>query len=307
MSCVSHIITISKTTPEHWDYAVQAGFWDFTQNPVIEPGDKLYFWQSAQDARRPGRFVGVAEATTSTYPSEGRTMPWRRDENRPKVYKNRVDLIALTDSLASEITAQDLADRGYVRRGPDGYAVMNAGLFPVTHDEDWLQEKLLDEGIKTSEAILIQPKVHVRIDPIPDVDRRENAWRQVISRQGQGAFRRRVLLAYGGQCLVTGCDFEVLLDAAHIAPYRGAHTQRTDNGLLLRTDLHTLFDAHMMTFVYGADDILRVRMSPDLGEPYAQYNGSQVRMPLVKHDQPVAADLAIHHTKCGWLATSHSI
>jgi putative restriction endonuclease len=41
---------------------------------------------------------------------------------------------------------------------------------------------------------------------------------------------------------MTGSNAEAALEAAHIIPYRGKHTNHATNGLLLRGDLHTLFD-----------------------------------------------------------------
>ncbi|WP_328824484.1 HNH endonuclease signature motif containing protein [Pseudomonas arcuscaelestis] len=52
---------------------------------------------------------------------------------------------------------------------------------------------------------------------------------------------------YGGACCITGCKVDTLLEAAHIIPYRGDQTDDVSNGLLLRVDLHRLFDAHLVT------------------------------------------------------------
>jgi len=299
----SYIITISKDTPEHWDYAVQAGFWDFTKNPDIEPGDKLYFWQSGNGTREPGRFIGVAEAISPTYPREDRHMPWRVDDSRRALYKTRVDLIPLTRDLDSTITARDLADHELVPRRGGGAPVMNAGLFSVSMSagERWLQENLLNQQGQTVDLEFAREGAQVRIDPIPDEDNRDVVWQQIRRRQGQGAFRQGLLDAYERRCAVSGSDVEVLLDAAHIAPYKGGHTQRVDNGILLRTDLHTLFDAHLMTFVYDADGELSVHVSPSVGSPYRDLDGQRVRLPQRKDQRPVDADLKNHQHKCRWL------
>lgn len=75
---------------------------------------------------------------------------------------------------------------------------------------------------------------------LPDSRRRVLA--EIAVRRGQAAFRRELLDVYGGRCAVTGCDAEPVLEAAHITPYRGDHTNTVTNGLLLRADIHTLFD-----------------------------------------------------------------
>ncbi len=77
-------------------------------------------------------------------------------------------------------------------------------------------------------------------------DSRERARRSILLRRGQGAFRRSLVRRYGGRCCVTGCDLADLLEGAHIDPYRGTHTNHPENGLLLRADIHTLFDLDLL-------------------------------------------------------------
>jgi hypothetical protein len=60
-------------------------------------------------------------------------------------------------------------------------------------------------------------------------------------RRGQKEFREALLDAYAGRCGITQCDATAVLEAARIVPYAGEHTHRQDNGLLLRSDIHTLF------------------------------------------------------------------
>ena len=73
-------------------------------------------------------------------------------------------------------------------------------------------------------------------------DARDRTCRRIVLRRGQPAFRRELLGAYEGKCAVTGCDSEFALEACHIVPYRGPETNHVSNGLLLRADIHTLFD-----------------------------------------------------------------
>lgn len=56
-----------------------------------------------------------------------------------------------------------------------------------------------------------------------------------------------MLERYGAECCITGCTVDTLLEAAHIIPYRGDQTNDVTNGLLLRVDLHRLFDAHLLS------------------------------------------------------------
>jgi putative restriction endonuclease len=67
----------------------------------------------------------------------------------------------------------------------------------------------------------------------------------MYERSGQGPFRR-ALLRESEACAFTGTPVKEALEAAHIMPYRGIHTNDLDNGLLLRADVHTLFDRGLL-------------------------------------------------------------
>lgn len=65
-------------------------------------------------------------------------------------------------------------------------------------------------------------------------------------RIGQQTFRQSVLRAYGEACCLTECKEVAVLQAAHIVPYRGENSNRVENGLCLRSDIHTLFDRGLL-------------------------------------------------------------
>jgi HNH endonuclease len=83
-------------------------------------------------------------------------------------------------------------------------------------------------------------------------------------RLGQQAFQAVVLNAYGGRCAVTGERIRPVLQAAHIRPVATGGEHRLDNGLLLRSDIHTLFDRG-----YVAVDLThRLLVSPRLRQEF---------------------------------------
>jgi putative restriction endonuclease len=103
----------------------------------------------------------------------------------------------------------------------------------------------------------------------------------VFPRLGQGTFRVLVTDVYDRRCAVTGERTLPVLEAAHIRPYglEGPHDPR--NGLLLRSDLHTLFDRGYVTVtperrfeVSG-----RIRDEFDNGRDYHSLQGREVRAP----------------------------
>ncbi|MEW2376124.1 HNH endonuclease [Micromonospora sp. NPDC047812] len=124
-------------------------------------------------------------------------------------------------------------------------------------------------------------------DALPEGRRRRLA--QVTARQGQADFRRRLVEAYGGRCAITGCDTEAALQAAHISPYDGPATNRVTNGLLLRADVHNLFDRGLI----WVDGQLRVRVKPEAAH-YAEWHGQELRPPARTADRPDTAALRAH-------------
>lgn len=114
----------------------------------------------------------------------------------------------------------------------------------------------------------------------------------IVQRQGQSEFRRRLMRNYGGRCCATGESAEAVLEAAHITPYLGAQSHRAANGLLLRADLHTLFDLHLISI----DKHGRWAISSQLdGTSYVMLRGKKPRSP--KSDAPSRAELARHFAR----------
>lgn len=109
-------------------------------------------------------------------------------------------------------------------------------------------------------------------------------------RLGQRAFQGVVMQAYGGRCAVTADKIRPVLQAAHIRPVTKGGEHRLDNGMLLRSDVHTLFDAGYL----GIDPKHRLVVSPRLRDEFGNgeefYERSRSREPLVlptrKVDQP---------------------
>jgi putative restriction endonuclease len=98
-------------------------------------------------------------------------------------------------------------------------------------------------------------------------------------RLGQGAFRVLVTDAYERRCAVTGEKTLPVLEAAHIKPYALHGPHRVSNGLLLRSDLHKLFDLGYVTVTPE----LRLEVSPRLktewqnGREYYAHHGQPLR------------------------------
>lgn len=152
-----------------------------------------------------------------------------------------------------------------------------------------------DTGIDVLEAAALRdPELQQELDsptpPKDEYDARVRVMRQIVARRGQRQFRGALMTAYEGRCAVTGCDVVDVLEAAHIESYRGPESNRTANGLLLRADIHTLFDLQLLAVEPLS---LRVRVARRLlGSQYEDLNGRLIALPAAKQDAPLAHALA---------------
>lgn len=79
-------------------------------------------------------------------------------------------------------------------------------------------------------------------DPKSTKHGRELIIENITRRRGQPQLRRTLLAAYEFTCAVTGCNAIDALEPAYIIPFRGKYTHHASNTILLRADVHTLFD-----------------------------------------------------------------
>lgn len=111
----------------------------------------------------------------------------------------------------------------------------------------------------------------------------------IINRRlGQGTFRLLVTDTYDRRCAVTGEKALPTLDAAHIRPVSEGGQHRIDNGLLLRTDIHRLYDRGYVTVTPDHRFLVSERIKKDFdnGEPYYPLHGSRIRLPVAVDRQP---------------------
>jgi hypothetical protein len=129
-------------------------------------------------------------------------------------------------------------------------------------------------------------------------DARERILASIVRRQGQPEFRRQLVDAYDSKCAITGCDVVDALEAAHVVPYRGLHSNHPSNGLLLRADVHTLFDLGLLSIDSAT---MTVVLAPRLAASgYGEFGGRQVRLPTETNLRPSKAGLDQHRAWCGF-------
>jgi putative restriction endonuclease len=115
-------------------------------------------------------------------------------------------------------------------------------------------------------------------DEMQDETRREAPEYLVKGRLGQGAFRVLVTEAYHRRCAVTGERTLPVLEAAHIKPYAKSGPNLTRNGLLLRSDLHKLFDGGYLTVTpeLRVEVSKRIKEDYENGREYYAHHGQQL-------------------------------
>jgi putative restriction endonuclease len=118
------------------------------------------------------------------------------------------------------------------------------------------------------------------------------------ARLGQGAFRVLVTSAYERRCAVTGERVLPVLQAAHIKPHARSGPNRVSNGILLKSDMHILFDRGFMTVTPD----LKVQVSPAIrhrfqnGHIYYAFSGKAlVQVPASADERPSGEFLAWHN------------
>ena len=112
----------------------------------------------------------------------------------------------------------------------------------------------------------------------------------------QGAFRVMVTDAYSRRCAISGEKALPVLQAAHIQPVSEGGQHRLDNGLLLRSDVHTLFDRGYITVTPDRRIHVSRKLKDDFdnGEPYLPFNGRQIDVPRAPNEQPAPKFLEWH-------------
>lgn len=287
----SWVLTIGANFPEHWDIAKEQGLWDMKERRSIRAGDIVYFWLAGSS------FVGRVQVSSDLRAlSESDERPWLRED--PTTYRYRFEFGGVSEPIASPRW-------GDVQR-QTGLWGLNAR--PSSDDSDVERALRAYFGEPEHPAIVRFHDAGAALDALndPDRDEREKVEATIALRRGQGAFRRALLNAYRRRCAITGSETVDVLEAAHISPYRGEHTNITENGLLLRSDIHTMFDLLLLTVVVESDEYV-VRVSPEVHEQtYQSLDGQPLVSLPDRGARPSVGRLRRHNDECPWLSSTPS-
>jgi hypothetical protein len=115
----------------------------------------------------------------------------------------------------------------------------------------------------------------------------------VRERPGQKAFRRDLKSAYRDRCCITDCGVSDALEGAHVDPYKAPASDNVRNGLLLRKDVHALFDEHLIG-IEPETLIIRVASLARSEECYSGLPGTKLNLPAEPSHHPDLGALQRH-------------
>jgi putative restriction endonuclease len=179
--------------------------------------------------------------------------------------------------------------------------------FPnIVQGRKYNSETLTGKNLWTcTEALLEKYKLHHGTTDIEDsvaaeVDEDGRYGPEVLirPRHGQGAFRVLITDTYQRRCTISGERTLPVLEAAHIMPYEKSGPHEISNGLLLRADIHKLFDKGYLTVTdqYKIEVSKRIREEFENGRDYYQYHGRDLFvLPSHKSDNPSPIFLRYHN------------
>lgn len=139
------------------------------------------------------------------------------------------------------------------------YLVDGAEIKPLNYKK----HRQLAENIDASDTL--EEAAHYGTD--------ETVMREIQTRRGQADFRKKLLKSFSSKCCISNCDVESVLEAAHITPHAEQADYDISNGLLLRADLHTLYDLNLL----GIDEGGKVHITGALcSSEYFKYHNKKI-------------------------------
>ncbi len=171
---------------------------------------------------------------------------------------------------------------------------------------DWAHAIVRGKSYDTSEArgdeiwSEVQGRLHRTFEPDESVALQAARFGQpqvMLPRLGQGAFRVIITDSYQRCCALSKSHILPILEASHIKPYSRGGTHSPSNGLLLRQDIHTLFDSGYITVTpeYRVEVSKQIKQEFDNGADYYAMHGRRIRLPEIEQLRPSRESLGWHN------------
>jgi HNH endonuclease len=253
------------------------------ESQTAGPGELKF---SSIRSRRAGEWM-VTDQRSHRHPA------WSPAAGFPTVFDSSNPPIIMLFRTGGQFQARFTSSRKFAALEPDA-SKSSKGILLAS-------EKLLSAFDVAPGALINSFDEYVRaapfepFDPTTLEDGRKKLFASIVRRQGQGAFRTSLLDAYGGRCAITRTRTEWVLEAAHIVPYRGTKTNVLQNGLVLRADIHTLFDLGLISVHPGER---RVKVSRVLANSaYNTLHEKPLLQPGVLANRPSEQALSFHFSR----------
>ncbi|MFC2051269.1 HNH endonuclease [Chloroflexota bacterium] len=144
-------------------------------------------------------------------------------------------------------------------------------------------------------------QLHMMMPLVPEVREETTRYGQptlTLPRLGQGSFRILVTDAYDRRCAITNEKTLPALDAAHIRPYSESGQHIVSNGILMRRDLHALFDKGYVTVTSSMklEVSRKIKEEFENGRDYYRLHGNTIRVPADPRNHPAREYLEWHNS-----------
>lgn len=208
------------------------------------------------------RFVLIADNGDRLYPyikiqkSTSRqgfalTKPGEQDRHGQGTYtKDIQEVIRHLVFDGWSVRAKTIDKTGRQREGTFGISKLSISGYEVAEEFQQLINSATQKPISiVSKSKLLEPEKSIGREKNDSLNERpidEKVLREIKSRRGQPDFRKALLALLKGKCCISGCNVENVLEAAHIVPHSEVTNYSVSNGLLLRADLHTLYDLNLI-------------------------------------------------------------
>jgi len=250
------------------DYAGIRRTFAKTEYWVYDPGSKLF---------APAKFAGYVGMTFEGYQlaTDGNA------EKSGALFGGYLTWPAIEKAIKENIAIQQPVSFQHDRMLADRLPAWGVGLLGVNPFKSVNQEKWKFITLPATDDVKMAAGAVAEGDtasPASTQDDRGHILRLICERRGQPKFRNDLIMAYGGRCAVSECDAVDALEASHLDPYTDhPDSQLITNGLLLRADIHTLFDLDLIGF---DPDTMAVVLAPNLRETaYSEFHGNRLRVP----------------------------
>lgn len=217
--------------------------------------------------------------------------PYERYTNRALMQceVDRVPVGVVLPAPEAGLRAYKVLGLGFVDRYKEGYFIISgpaevSGAGFVLSDSPTETLQLVSFGAEDSADYA-------------SVGEKQRVLASVVRRQGQPHFRRQLLAAYEGRCAMSKYDAQDALEAAHIEPYSGPASNRVANGLLLRADMHDLFDLGLIAIDTSRQSLLLEETLAN--SRYGRYYGEHLHLPRDRRQWPSMERLDRHRELAG--------